>query len=446
MKKFLLITYYWPPCGGVSVQRWLKLTKYLPQCGWYPTVLTTENGDYPFIDESLSERVSKDVKVIRTKTIVYNKIFQALLGKKEKLPYASLKTDKKDPILKKLIYFTRIQCVSPDARIVWNNKAFKAAEYILRAGKYSAIITSGPPHSTHLIGLRLKKKYGIRWIADFRDPWSAIHYHENENRNIFIKSLDKNLEKKVLKFADTVVTVSDKVAETFLTSKQINIIPNAFDPDDFKTNYKRDDKFRIKFVGALFDDRKEYVLRVMDWIEEITTNPPPAPPINVGGNLPTYIGEGEGGRNIEFTLIGAFEEIPENIKKRFQYLKIRNLPFLKHEKVIEECIDSEILILVIAQSPNNAGILTYKLFEYIGSQTFILGIGPENSDVQNILEKTRAGALYSYQAKADFLNKFKELYYRWQNHEDLKNYSDVSEFSLPSICQKYKELLEFTIR
>ena len=421
MKKFLLITYYWPPCGGVPVQRWLKLTKYFPLNNWLPTVLTTQDGDYPYIDETLLNEVSKDINVVRTKTLKYSEMFKSVLGKDEKIPYGSLKTSKEDTILKKIAYFTRVQFVSPDARIIWNGQAYKAAEKLLMSGMYESVITTGPPHSTHLIGLKLKNKYDINWIADFRDPWSKIHYHENEKRNLFIKSIDKQIEANVLSKANAVVTVSKRVSETLGQGKKI-VIPNAFDPDDFVMHqYKKTDKFRIKFVGALFEDRKHLLLMILDWIEEYASK--------------------KGIDNIEFSLIGAFDRVPESILRRVEHIKFQNIPFIQHQNVIAECVNSELLLLVILDTKNNEGILTYKLFEYIGAKSFILGIGPAVSDAREIINQTGAGTLHHYKEKKDFLQSLDTLYNKWQKGENIKNEKDVRDYSVPTICKRYSDLL-----
>ena len=426
MKKFLLITYYWPPCGGVSVQRWLKLTKYFPMFDWLPTVITTENGDYPYIDKSLLKKISPEVRVIRTKTPTFKQLFNYLLGKEEKIPYGSLQISENDSFLKKMIFLIRTQFVIPDARVIWNQYAIKAAEKTIMSGMYEVVITTGPPHSTHLIGLKLKKKYGIKWIADFRDPWTKIYYLESEKRNIIIKYFDKLMEKRVIAKADAVVTVSENVANV-LSNRDKMIIPNAFDPDDYyDKNYIRSEKFRIKFVGALTDSRKKEVLRTLFWFDDYA--------------------EKNGVTNIEFSFIGAFEKNPTDIQKKLPHIKIRNLPFVKHEKVIEECINSETLLLVINISANNKGILTYKLFEYIGSKTYILGIGPDDSDVQKILNQLNAGTLLHYNSKDKFLEIFDNLYQKWASGKSVKNISDINEFSLPSICSQYSDLLKSITR
>lgn len=177
--KILIITYYWPPSGGAGVQRWLKFAKYLPQFGVEPIILTTLDGDYPAIDDSLLADVPNNVEVIRSYTPTFKKLFSK---QKSKTPYGSLKIADNDKIFKKLAVWIRLNFVVTDARKIWNKHAVKKAIEILSDKSIDAIITTGPPHSTHLIGSKLKKLYGIRWIADFRDPWCDIDYLNNVKR------------------------------------------------------------------------------------------------------------------------------------------------------------------------------------------------------------------------------------------------------------------------
>jgi len=345
-----------------------------------------------------------------------------MLGKDEKLPYASLQTTKSDSVFKRIMFFIRSQLVSPDARVIWNKYALKAAEEELKSGVYKAVITTGPPHSTHLVGLKLKKKYGVKWIADFRDPWSKIYYLESGNRNKVIKNIDLSLENKVLKACDVIVTVS-KGFSNCLNVPATKIIPSGFDPDDYlNKEYKRSDCFRIKFVGALTDSRKQEVLNTLSWINEYAS----------AKNM----------ANIEFTLVGAYEVLPDKFQQIVPCIKMRNVPFVEHEKVIEECIDSEILLLVINLTQNNQGILPFKLFEYIGSKTYILGIGPDNSDVKMILQETQAGEMFGYEAKEEFIAKLDELYQSWESGNSVKNTGRIEKYSLAETCGEYVKTLE----
>ncbi len=146
MKKLLLITYYFPPAGGPAVQRWLRFLKYLPELGWDIHVITTDNGDYPFIDESLLAEVPMNIKVIRTKTPTFGNIFHLFTGNKENnIPYGSLNSTHNDLFSKKLMYWMRLNLVAPDARMIWNKFAYRAAEAEIKNGDFNAVITTGPP-------------------------------------------------------------------------------------------------------------------------------------------------------------------------------------------------------------------------------------------------------------------------------------------------------------
>ena len=421
MNKILLITYYWPPCGGVSVQRWLKFSKYLLQKGCISTIVTTHDGDYPYVDESLVDTIPSEIKVLSTYTPTFKKLFKLLVGKNEKLPFGSLNTYKSDSFFKKVLYFLRSQLVYPDARVVWNKYAFKTASKELKSGDYTAVITTGPPHSTHLVGLKLKNKYNIKWIADFRDPWTQIYYYqESGRRNPFINYLDKNLERKVLVKADATVTISHGISDCF--EERVNYtIHNGFDHDDYlNKTYTKNEKFRIKFVGALTDSRKDEVISTLAWISDIAQK--------------------SNSKDIEFTLIGSYIDYSNDFEQLFPFISFKNTGFINHSSVIQECVDSEILLLVINNTPNNLGILTYKIFEYIGSRTYILGVGPEGCDANVILKEITAGELFDYGAKKSFLNSFNELYKKWQNGECLKNKNVIDKYSVLKLSEKYIEL------
>ena len=330
MKKVLIITYYWPPCGGVAVQRWLKICKYLSLFEWLPTVITTENGDYPFIDNTLINDVAADLKVIKTKTPTFKNIFNLFGNKADSLPYGSLKAEKNASVFKRFMFFVRSQLIIPDARVIWNKNAIKAAEKAIFSGLYEAVITTGPPHSTHLIGLYLKKRYKLKWVADFRDPWTNIYYYQGFKRNLLIKALDRYLEKKVVSQADKVVTVSKQIA-SLLPERKIDIIPNSFDPDDYIGNhYKQTDIFRIKFVGSLTTSRKGEVYETINWIDKMTEE------LNL---------------SVEFSVIGDQSSFENEVITR--KLKLKNTGFIEHKKVIEECVNSELLLLVINQTSQN---------------------------------------------------------------------------------------------
>lgn len=423
MKKVLVITYYWPPCGGVAVQRWLKICKYLSLFEWLPTVITTENGDYPFIDETLLTEVSSDLKVIKTKTPSFKNIFRMLSGKNEPLPYGSLQSNKNDSLLKKLMLLIRSQFIIPDARVIWNKNAFQAAEKAIFSGIYEAVITTGPPHSTHLIGYELKKKYNLTWIADFRDPWTNIYYYQSFKRNFIVKQIDKFLEKKVVMNADRVVTVSEQIGK-LLPKRKIDIIPNSFDPDDYMSyTYEKTSDFRIKFVGSLTASRKDEVINAVRLFDKLAR---------------------ENNLNIEFSLIGNTYPIEKDIET--ERVKLVNTGFIDHKAVINECVNCELLLLVINQTLHNEGILTYKLFEYLGSKTKILGIGPVKGDAAKILEKSGAGKMFDYKDNQGLSSYILDMYKTWNNGESVKIETELTSYSAPYIASQFSQILQSTVK
>ena len=421
MNHLLIITYYWPPCGGVSVQRWLKLSKYLHLNDYKITILSTIEGDYPKTDISLCSQVAKEINVKRVKPITFTKIYKILLGQSEDLPYGSLDASSSSSYLKKFLFFLRRHFVSPDARIFWNFVAYKSIKEQVLANDFDVVITTGPPHSSHLIGLKLQKLTKVKWIADFRDPWYSIHYNDNSKRNYLIQKVDKYLENKVLSKADTVVTVSDQVSRTFSRSN-VCIVPNGFDPDDYlNQEYIRTDKFRFKYIGSLHGNRHEIVFNSLKLID------------NYASEHDIF--------NIEFSLIGAYDTMPEDIFKAIKNITLRNVAFSKHDTILSEYMNSEILLLAIENCPNNEGILTYKLFEYMGSRTKILGFGPKNSDAEKILEETGAGKMFNYDSHQSFIDCFFQYYEKWLNKENIKNTKDISDYSLPSLALKYANII-----
>lgn len=418
MKNVLIITYYWPPCGGVGAQRWLRISKYLSQFGWNPTIITTENGDYPFYDVSLSDYVTNDIQVIRTKTPTFRGVFSFFSGQKE-IPYGSLISSKDDTLVKRLMLFLRAQLVVPDMRVIWNRHAFIAAEKEVLKGKYQAIITTGPPHSTHLVGLKLRKKYNIRWLVDMRDPWTNIYYYQSTNRNRLISYLDKTLEKKVINYADKIVTVSNDIAKS-LNNKKVHIISNAFDPIDYiDYTYQRTNAFRIKFVGNLNQSRKGDILRIIKCLDDLCT----ANKID-----------------IEFSIIGSEIDLSHELK--LKRVSLRNTGFINHHKVIEECVNSELLLLLINKTSNNKGILTYKLFEYLGSKTKIIGVGPVKGDAAEILRLAKAGEMFEYSDIEGFNQFVLNNYHQWNEKEIARNANDINQYSMPHITEMFTKLLD----
>ncbi len=422
MKKVLVIVYYWPPSGGAGVQRWLKFVKYLPESGWQPTVITTTNGDYPAIDESLSKEVPAGIKVIQTQTPTFGKLFKKVTGKNSSIPYGSLKYNKKDSLIKKILIWTRINFIIPDARILWNIYAFKAAKRELSINNYFAIITSGPPHSTHLVGLKLKKKYSIKWLADFRDPWTEMGYLKNIKRWKSTELIDKLLEKKAIKNCDTLLAAHQKILDDFGNEEEMHMLTNGFDQEDFE-NVKREishEYFCINYFGTIaLEANPTSILKGINKLFE------------------------KGYQNIRFNFRGKFDHNVKHIlQKEDKNDLIKFYPYTSHKETVEKMTNSSLLLLMINNVPNNKGIIPGKIFEYFGSGVEILGIGPEDGDAAKIIKETKCGKMFDYNKIEDITNFIETKYQEWQAGKAFSPSIEIEKYSKINQTKQLAEILE----
>ena len=259
MKKVLIITYYWPPGSGAGVQRWLKFSKYLPQYGWEPLILTIDPdyATYPALDEFLSREIPQTLKVYKTKATDYFRLYSK---DKSGIPSAGFAIDEEKGFFSRLAKFIRGNFFIPDPRKGWNRYAFSKACEIIEEEKIENVITTSPPHSTQLIGLKLKKKYpGIRWIADLRDPWTDIYYYDQFHPTRLSRKIDLNYEMSVLRSSDKIITVGKSLRDHFASKikgkgEKIEVITNGYDAEDFSgLDSTRSGIFTISYTGTLSD-------------------------------------------------------------------------------------------------------------------------------------------------------------------------------------------------
>ena len=421
MKKVFVIVYYWSPSGGAGVQRWLKFVKYLPQFGWQPTVITTTDGDYPAIDESLCKEVPAGIKVIRTKTPNFGKWFKKINGKNSDVPYGSLEAAKNDSLFKKLSLWFRLNLVVPDARKVWNKYAYRAASKELLTNKYNAVVTSGPPHSTHLIGLKLKKKYNIKWIADFRDPWTKIDYLENVKRFPVTDILDRKLEKRVVQTCDRIISINRKIVEDLNASNKSDVISNGFDLADFKDVKRKEPKdfFNINYFGNITIKRDPSpvllaVNNVYEWQKYIH--------LNFWGNVS--------------------DEVRSKLNELDDNRVISIHPYISHSEMLQEMMNSSLLLLVINNVPDNRGILTSKLYEYLATQSPVLGLGPYDGEAADILQETGAGKMFDYDSVEEIANFIKEKYENWQAGKTFAVLNKIEKYNRKNLTEQLAGVLE----
>jgi glycosyltransferase involved in cell wall biosynthesis len=390
MNKVLIVTYYWPPSGGAGVQRWLKFSKYLPESGWEPVILTIdpEYAAYPVTDNSLATELPLSVKIHRTPAIDYFSIYKK---DKSKIPSAGFANSVDNTFKGKILRFIRGNFFIPDPRRGWNKYAFRKACEIIETEGINHVITTSPPHSTQLIGLKIKKKYtGIKWIADLRDPWTDIYYYKQFYPTFISKKFDSGLEKTVLKNADRIITVGASLKTLFsLKVKGIEnkteVITNGFDEDDFAgLKPSSPGIFTISYTGTLSD----------------------AYPIE--GFLEALQRFKENGNDFILRFIGSVSPKQKTlILSKTGNSIVEFIPYVDHATAIRYMLDTSVLLLIIPDHHSNKSIITGKLFEYIASGKPLICLGPTDGDAAGFLSKTGHGITFSYSDSngiSDFLS------------------------------------------
>lgn len=378
-KKVLIITYYWPPSGGGGVQRWLKFAKYLPQLGWEPVVVSPENADYPTVDTSLLNDIAPEVTELKVPIWEPYQLFKVVSGKKkhEKVNTGILETGKKQPATMRLALWLRGNLLIPDPRVFWVRPAVRELSKRIAELKPDVLVTTGPPHSVHLIGMKLSRKFGLPWLADFRDPWSTIDYLDWFKPTALARRLQRKLEYRVLTKASAVLTVSETWADELrqLGARQVHVITNGFDDDDFSDRpaVTESAEFVLTHAGIITSFRNPSVLwKVLD----------------------DLLAENEAfALRFRLRLIGT---VDEQVKAEIALLKNLQpktewLGYLPHNEVLNEYRQASLLLLLTNQSGNAAGHIPGKLFEYLAAQKPVLALGDPQGDVARILKETRAG-------------------------------------------------------
>ncbi|MFG4001801.1 glycosyltransferase family 4 protein [Flavobacterium aquidurense] len=397
-KKLLIITYYFPPAGGPGVQRWLKFVKYLPEFGVQPIVYVPENPTYPIVDQGLVSQISDKVIVLKNKiwepyqlASVFSK------NKTKKISSGIFPHKKKQTFLDKTFLWIRGNLFIPDARVFWVKPSVAYLEKYIKENNIDTIVTSGPPHSLHLIGLELKEKLNVKWFADFRDPWTTIGYHKALRLSAYAAKKHKDLEYKVLNSADTIIVTSKTTKTEFqaITNKPISVITNGYDVENVEKQ-TLDTKFTLAHIGSFLSDRNPQFLWecLVELLQEI----------------PDFKS------HLEIKLIGAVsQEVLDSIAEFHLNDYLNLLGYVSHHEAIAHQKKSQVLLLIEINSEDTKSIIPGKLFEYMVSNRPIIAIGPKGSDFADIITETNTGVFFDYSEKAklksvilDFYNQFLE--------------------------------------
>ncbi|MDN3691935.1 glycosyltransferase family 4 protein [Chryseobacterium tructae] len=427
-KKILIITYYWPPAGGPGVQRWLKFAKYLPDFGWKPVIYTPENPSYPLVDETLMKDVPEDIEIVRTKIWEPYQLAEKLNKSNKKFKAGQFDVGKNQSWKSKLSIWVRGNFFIPDARVFWVKPSIQFLEKYLKENKIDTIVTSGPPHSLHLIGLGLKEKLpDLKWIADFRDPWTEISYYTHLK---LTKSSDKKhrqLESAVFKNADITLATSYTDAENFRKAGANAIcITNGFDESDSSEKAKEQSI-----------PNKAFVLSYIGVLEQLRN------PDNLWKALDELVTENtEFAQYFSLKFVGRIDDkILQSIESSSLKNHILNLGYLPHGKAVEEMQTSEMLLITNFPNESSKGIIPGKIFEYLASGKQILSFGPDQADVAKILEETHAGKHFSYNDSETVKKFILEKFELWKNGNISENTQQIEQFSRKNLTQQLVGIL-----
>lgn len=381
MKRVLIITYYWPPAGGPGVQRWLKFVKYFREFGIEPIVFVPENPNYPLIDNDLLNEIPSQIEIIKHPIKEPYRLAKLFSKKKTKQISSGIISKKEIGAIEKMMLYVRGNFFIPDARVGWVKPSVKFLSEYISKNTVDVIITSGPPHSLHLIGMELKEKTSIKWIADFRDPWTTIHYHKSLRLNAVSERKHKELEAAVLKTADQIVVTSPTTKKEFqaITNKPIEIITNGYDiSEDVK--FDLDKSFSISHIGSLLGERNPEVLWQI--VSEICES------------------EISFKNDLELKFAGAVSEEVKRSLENFKLIeKCTFLGYVTHPEALKIQNKSQLLLLVEIDKPETQAIIPGKIFEYLAAKRPIIAIGPKGSDIEEIIEETESGKFFDWNGK-----------------------------------------------
>ncbi len=419
--KVLIITYYWPPAGGSGVQRWLKFVKYLQDFDVEPVVYTIANPKYPILDDTLINEVPENIEILRQPIWEPNNLMSFF--KKEKSQSAGF-LNPNPSMLGKILQYIRANYFIPDARKFWVKPSVRFLEAYIQNNAIDVVITTGPPHSLHLIGLQLKEKLKIKWISDFRDPWTTIDYFHQLPLTKKSKATHFRLEKEVLKKSDAVLVVGKTMKETYLNfNKNIHVITNGFDSDlTSNPTVILDNRFTLTHIGMMNADRNPKLLWKV--LKEICNE------------------DSEFKKDLKINLVGKVAAQVTNDLQFFENGMLDIIDYLPHLEVRKYQQKSQMLLLVVNNVPSAKGIITGKIFEYLEAKRPILAIGPSDGDAASIINTTNAGFVIDFEDETNLKRVILSNYQAFKKQDLRVESKDIRQYHRKELTQKLATIIK----
>jgi len=427
MKKVLIITYYWPPSGGAGVQRWLKFVKYLREFGWEPIIFTPENPEIPASDTSLEKDIPIGTTIIKTPIWEPYSAYKKFVGRKkdDKIKTGFLAEKETPSVTENISVWIRGNLFIPDARKFWVRPSIKNLSSYLKENPVDVLISTGPPHSMHLIALGLKQKMNIPWLADFRDPWTNIDFYDDLKLTLRSDRKHHKLEKQVVETANRVLVIGNGMAEDLrnIHHRNYDIITNGYDELQAEKAAELDASFSIAHIGSMVRTRNPEIF----WkaLSEIVIE------------NKTFSGD------LEIKLIG---QIDISVRQSIQSYKLEEFvtytEYLSHDDVRKVQSQSQVLLLLIINTPNAKLVVTGKIFEYLNSGRPILCVGPKDGDAAHILSETQTGHTVDYNDVEDLKNTIVEYYKQYKMGILKSNGVGLKKYSRKNLTKRLAEILD----
>ncbi|MFL2620506.1 MAG: glycosyl transferase family 1 [Flavobacteriaceae bacterium] len=419
-KKVLIISYYWPPAGGPGVQRWMKFVKYLPEYNIKPILYIPENPNYPIYDYSLNDEVSEKLEIIKNPITEISNIISNSKSL-NLIRSGNIPNPKEQSLFQRLLFFIRGNLFIPDMKILWKNKSIDFIENYLSKTKIDVVITTGPPHSLHLIGYELKKRLNIKWISDFRDPWVNLNYLNRFHLLPSVKRRHKKLRDKVLINSNSVIVTSEKLKKLYKEiAPNIFKITNGYDYEYSTVNI--DSKFSISHIGSLYPERNPKYL--WDIIDEICIN------------------NEEFRSNLQINFIGnTSEKIIKYLSNKTFKSCVKFFDYVDYKRAIEFMCSSQILLMVEVNDNDSSYAIPGKLFDYLNSKRPIIAIGPDRSEVNQILYDTNAGKFFNYNESINLKLHIENLYNQYEMGSISYDAKNISIYRRKNLTEELSKII-----
>ncbi len=426
MSKVLIISYYWPPAGGPGVQRWLKFVKYLPEFDIIPEIFIPENPHYPIKDASLIADIPAGLVCHRHKIKEPYFLARLIMGKAAEKISSGIIKEQSQSFVEKLALWIRGNLFIPDARKSWISPASRKILKILDQKDIQTIITTGPPHSLHLIGLKVKQQTGVKWVADFRDPWTSIGYHGKLKLGKKAQKKHRELESKVLRGADKIIATSRTTLEEFknITDKPISVITNGYDSEKIVEEQHIDEKFTMSYIGSLLSGRN---------------------PVNLWKVLADLIEDIPGFKeDIELKFIGT---VSEEVLHTLEHYGLKDfvslIPYVGHEDALRFQSRSQLLLLFEIDSAETKAIIPGKLFEYMAAKRPVLAIGPQEWEAGELIEATNSGVCFCYDDDELLKKQLIAWYDQYKSGSLMVNPNSIEQYSRRALTARLAQELKW---